>query len=135
MIGLRRYMQDSQSQPEVNMAPLIDMVFILLIFFLVTTSFVKQAGIEVERPQAASTQALEQNILQIAIRDNGTIYMSGQPISLFSVRAAVRHELSRKQMPVVIVSDRKTPMQAVVDVMDECKLAGATQLNVATEPE
>ncbi len=133
MIGTRRFMDARGDSAELNIAPLIDMVFILLIFFIVTTSFVREAGIDVDKPSANTAKQLDRDIIQIAIAANGTVHMDGREVSLLSVRALVRERLQQRELPVVIVSDQDSRTQALVDVIDECKLAGAENISIATE--
>ena len=75
--------------PELNMAPLIDMVFILLIFFLVTTSFVREAGVEVQRPQAATAQTTQEGALMVGVSVDGRIFIERRQVDLRSVRGLV----------------------------------------------
>ena len=134
-ISYRRYGQDNGTT-EINVAPLVDMVFILLIFFLVTTSFVKETGITVEKPTAATAEDLEQQSILIAISANGEIHMGRKKIELVSVRALVKEELvANPEKPVVIVADGQSRNASLVDVIDECKLAGAKKISLASEKE
>ena len=133
MIGLRRYMQEGNGTPEVNMAPLIDMVFILLIFFLVTTSFVSESGIDADRPRAETAKHLPPDHIQVGIAADGQIYIDGQTVTLLSLRAALREKMLRKPKPVLIVSDTNAKNGVLVDVMDECTIAGASKISIAAE--
>lgn len=126
----------SQSgDPEINIAPLLDMVFILLIFFVVTTVFVEETGIEVQKPTAASARDLEKNSILIAVTHDGRIVYGGQEYSLNGLRAIVSRELSQREMPVILLVDRAAPSGALVDVIDECKLAGAKNVSIAAQKE
>ena len=121
---------------EINVAPLVDMVFILLIFFLVTTSFVKETGITVEKPTAAKSVQLEPQSVMIGISSTGDIFMGGKKIELVSVRMLVKEEIARNpEKPVIIVADGQSRNARLVDVIDECKLAGATKISLASERE
>ena len=134
-ISYRRYGKDNGTT-EINVAPLVDMVFILLIFFLVTTSFVKETGLTVEKPSAATAEELEQESILIGISANGEIHMGRKKIELVAVRALVREELiSKADKPVVIVADGQSRNARLVDVIDECKLAGAKKISLASEKE
>jgi len=125
-----------RDKPEITIAPLIDMVFILLIFFLVTTSFVRETGVEVQKPRASSAQSLKKTSLLVAVTREGTIHMEGHRVGLATVRALVRRQLSvNPDTPVVIVADTAAQMGAVVSVMDECKLAGAKNVSIAARRE
>jgi len=122
--------------PAVQMAPLIDMIFILLIFFLVTTSFVRETGIEVSRPTAVTSGPLERNSLLVALSATGTVYFEGRPVELVSLRSLLKSRLGeRAERTVVLVVDRAAPSGRLVEVMDECKLAGAQRVAVAAKTE
>ncbi len=118
---------------DINLSPLIDMVFLLLIFFMVTTVFVEQTGIEVQTPRAASGEALARDALLIGIEPDGQLMAHGQPLRLNSVRALVARELRHRQVPVVVQADASVPTGRLIEVVDECRLAGARQVSVATE--
>ena len=83
--------------PEINIAPLMDMVFILLIFFIVTTVFVEETGIEVQKPTAASAKELEKNSILIAVTRDGRIVYGNQEYNLNGIRALVSRELAEKE--------------------------------------
>ncbi len=118
---------------EINMSPLIDMVFILLIFFIVTTVFVEETGVDVNKPQAASATDLEKNSILIAITENGNIVYGGKEIGISGVRPIIRRLYQKEKMPVIIQADRKSITDTVVRVIDEAKLAGAVSVSLATE--
>lgn len=118
---------------EVNMSPLIDCVFLLLIFFIVTTVFVEETGVEVDKPQAASASDLEKQSVMIAITAAGKIVYGGQEISINSLRGVVKRQLTTPETPVILLADGEVPTRLLVEVMDECKLAGAEKVSVAAE--
>jgi biopolymer transport protein ExbD len=120
---------------DVNMSPLIDCVFLLLIFFIVTTVFVEETGVEVNKPEAASAVDLEKNSVMLAIRADGSIVFGGQEVGLNSVRGVVARQLTSPDMPVILITDGAVPTSRLVDVMDECKRAGAKTVSVAAERE
>jgi biopolymer transport protein ExbD len=120
---------------EINLAPLIDMMFILLIFFLVTTSFVKETGIEVHRPSAAAAESLTRDSILIGVGADGSVHMENQQVDMFSLRARVKEHLRHRARPVIIIPDAATRSQVLLDVIDECKLAGAKRVNLAAEKE
>jgi len=118
------------------MAPLIDMVFILLIFFLVTTTFVAETGLTVNRPEARTSENLDQDALMIGIGPAGEIYVQGQRISMISLRAFVERKLGIKpDVSAVIIADKATPADYIVRVMDELRSAGAERIALATRRE
>ena len=119
---------------EISMAPLIDMVFILLIFFLVTTSFVSDSGIEIERAAAVTAGPLSPDALRISIASSGDIYIKGASLPLHMLEGELHGFLSRRPNGVVVViPDKRTPSGALVEVMDIAKVAGAQDIAVATE--
>lgn len=117
---------------EINISPLIDVVFILLIFFIVTTVFVEETGIEINKPRAASQQDLEKNSILIGISSAGTVHYGGREIGVTGVRSVVGRLIRSESVPVIIQADQRTPTETTVQVMDEAKLAGANQVFVST---
>ena len=124
-----------ESTNEINISPLIDIVFILLIFFIVTTVFVEETGIDVEKPRAASQRDLEKESILIGVSSQGNIYYGGREIGLGGVRAVVGRLLKQGEVPVIIQADRRTPTEKTVSVLDEAKLAGAERVFVSTVGE
>jgi biopolymer transport protein ExbD len=122
----------SRGSGEINISPLIDVVFILLIFFIVTTVFVDETGVEVEKPRAASQQELDKNSILIGITAEGGVYYGGREIGVGGVRAVVGRLIKGEDLPVVIQADRRTATQKTVEVLDEAKLAGAVRVFVST---
>lgn len=120
---------------DINMSPLIDCVFLLLIFFIVTTVFVQETGVDVQKPQAASASDLEKNSILIAITAEGRLFFGGREISLAGIRGIVARQLRVKEMPVIILADGDARTAPLVDVIDECKLAGAKQVSIAATVE
>ncbi len=116
---------------QINMSPLIDCVFLLLIFFIVTTVFVEETGIDVQKPRAASAQDMDRRSIQLALSTDGRIVYAGREVSLNSVRGIVAQQLRERDAPVIIIADAKSHTGPLVDVIDECKLAGAKQVSVA----
>ncbi|MGB0581982.1 MAG: ExbD/TolR family protein [Limisphaerales bacterium] len=129
----RKLMFSEESQGgEINVSPLIDIVFILLIFFIVTTVFVEETGVEVQRPQAASASQLEKHSILIAITAEGKIVYGGNEIGVRGVRGIVKRLLRQKDQPVIVQADKDAPVGLYAQVHDEAALAGATQINLAT---
>lgn len=129
----RRYSDSDSGSDEINISPLIDMVFILLIFFIVTTVFVEETGVDVNKPQASSAQDLEKNSILIAITANQKVIYGGREIGPAGVRATVRRLTQKEKMPVIVQADKTVPTDLLVRVIDEAKLAGAESVNVATD--
>lgn len=131
---------DSREDPgdvEINMMPLIDMIFILLIFFLVTASFVRESGVEVNRPEAVTAQLKEAVGMVVGITDSGHIYIDKRKVDLRQVRGLV--EIFLTENPdggVIIDADGACPTARMVAVLDQCRMAGAANIAVsARRPE
>lgn len=117
----------------INIAPLIDVVFILLIFFMVTTTFVQDRGIPVTRPAAAHAQALEPDSLRISVVASGAIYIEGREMTLPALREhVIRYVERHRDAPVVIIPDESLSSGRLVEVMDEVKRGGAGVISIAT---
>lgn len=129
----RRFSQPSEQSEEINLSPLIDMVFILLIFFIVTTVFVEETGVDVNKPEAASAVDLEKQSILIALTANGEVVYGGRDIGVNGVRGLVQRLVrDDPDMPVILQADKTVPTDRLVRVLDEAKLAGAQLVNVAT---
>ncbi|GAA61234.1 biopolymer transport protein exbD2 [Pseudoalteromonas sp. BSi20652] len=124
---------EQESEQHIDMSPLLDVVFILLIFFIVTTVFVRESGVEVDKPQAVSASRLEQQVIFLAITDSQQVFFDGSQIGVAGVRSSVEQMLKQQQRPVVIQADKSVPTELLVHVIDEAKLGGAAQVNLATK--
>ena len=131
-LGKRRR-QSANSNEEINISPLIDVVFILLIFFIVTTVFVEETGVEVTKPQAASAMDLEKNSILIAITDSGKVIYGGREIGTAGVRSIVQRLNQKEAVPVILQADKSVPTELLVRVIDEAKLGGAPSVNLSTD--
>jgi biopolymer transport protein ExbD len=114
------------------MSPLIDCVFILLIFFIVTTVFVEETGVEIDKPQAATAAQLEKNSILIALTAKGEIVYGGREIGVSGIQPLVRRLISRESLPVIVQADQASPSGLLVRIIDEAKLAGATKVSVSS---
>lgn len=117
---------------KIDLSPLLDVVFILLIFFIVTTVFVKETGVDVKKPQAMSASDLERKSILIAITEDGQVMYAGQDVGVAGVRRTVSQLLNQQAMPVILQVDENVTTKMLVAVMDEAKMAGATSVNLAT---
>ena len=129
----REAMTDDAGETGIDMSPLIDCVFILLIFFIVTTVFVEESGVEVDKPQAASAVRLEKNSILIALTDKGEVVYGGREIGISGVQPLVKRMLQKEDIPVIIQADQASQSGLLVRIIDEAKLAGATKVSVATK--
>ena len=116
----------------IDLSPMIDCVFILLIFFIVTTSFVEESGVEVDKPQAASAAQLEKTSIILALTAKGEVVYGGREIGLGGVQSLVRRMLQTEDLPVIIQADSAAQSGLLVRVIDEAKLGGASKVSLAT---
>jgi len=135
MLNITSKRRISKKNIELNIAPLIDMIFILLIFFLVTTSFVKETGVDINRPVASSASSKNKANILIGITRDNRIFMDRREIDIRTVRANVERALAENpESAVIIVADEKSETGIVIKVMDSCKLAGAKNVALAATP-
>ncbi|ELE6597662.1 biopolymer transporter ExbD [Vibrio alginolyticus] len=128
----RRYSSDSSDETAIDMTPMLDIVFIMLIFFIVTTSFVKEAGLEVNRPTASSAQTVKKGNIMVAVGAAGDVWVDKRRIEVDAVRANI--ERLRAESPdgaVVIQADTEANAGVVVKVMDQVKMAGVESISIA----
>ncbi|AOY57159.1 MULTISPECIES: ExbD/TolR family protein [Desulfococcus] len=129
--GAGRALAES-TEVDINMAPLIDMIFILLIFFLVTASFVRESGVTVQRPEAASAAPGDAVGLMIGVTTAGEVFVDGRPVELRNLRAVVALFLMENPGGgVLIEADRACSTGRLVAVLDQCRLAGAENTAVS----
>jgi len=123
---------EDNSDTDINISPLIDCVFILLIFFIVTTTFVEETGVEVDKPQAASSVRLEKTSILLALTEKGEVVYGGREIGFSGVRQLVKRMLQKEDVPVIIQADAAAPSGLLVRVIDEAILAGAPKVSLAS---
>ncbi|WP_193213855.1 ExbD/TolR family protein [Luteolibacter marinus] len=129
-----RHSTGNETVSTVDISPLIDVVFLLLIFFIVTTVFVKETGVEISKPRAASSDDLNKQAILIAVTSEGRVWHGGREIGMDGVRAVVATLLEEDaETPVVIRADANAATEATVKVIDSAKLAGAQSVSLATE--
>lgn len=128
----RSHREPHRTSFGVNLTPLIDIVFILLIFFIVTSSFVKESGIDVNRPSALTAVRKEQGNIIISISRDGAIWLDQRQVDRRAVRAHVeRLQAENPEASVVIVADRDSRTGLMVEVMDQVRLAGVSRIAIA----
>ncbi|MBC8188156.1 MAG: biopolymer transporter ExbD [Proteobacteria bacterium] len=121
-------------QSEVNMTPMLDVVFIMLIFFIVTASFVKEAGVDVSRPPAVTAESKDKGNILIAITENGQIWIDRRQVDPRSLRASIeRLHGENPNGAIVIQADQKSQNHLLIAVMDAAKAAGVNQVAIAAE--
>jgi len=121
---------------DINITPMLDIVFIMLIFFIVTTSFVRETGIDPQRPVAeTATEQGHANIL-IGIDSDGQIWVNRQIVQVSDVRLLVENAVNENpESSAVLIADEEAATGIVLDIMDQVRLGGVTNIAVAAEPE
>lgn len=119
---------------EPNVAPLIDIVFILLIFFVVTTTFAKDLGLDISRPKASTATEKATPVVRVAVGRRGQFTVDGRATSAWRLEAEVKERISHHlDKSVLLVADMATDARTLVQVMDSCRKAGATQVALAVD--
>jgi biopolymer transport protein ExbD len=125
-----------EGEAGIDISPLIDMVFILLIFFMVSTTFVKDMDLDIQRPKASTATVASTKAIRIFIAQDGNTYMDGQPVRVWMIQSRVRDMLSSGSSDsVLVVTDGSVASRRLIEVVDQARLAGATDVGVATELE
>ena len=133
---MRRMRRNRSEEDGIDISPLIDVVFILLIFFMVSTTFVKDAQLELQRPSAQSAEAADTKSVRISIDRQGAVYLGEEAIRLWMLQSRVREQLrASSQSSVLVIADRSTPTELLIDVVDQCRMGGAKDVGVITDKE
>ena len=123
-----------EEETALDMTPMLDIVFIMLIFFIVTTSFVKESGVTVTTPSAESATAVPGANIFIAITAEEEVWIDRRPVDPRSVRAIVaRLHADNPEGSVIIQSDQEAPTRMLVEVMDQVRLAGVQGIAIAAD--
>lgn len=131
---MRRRHSRREDDTGIDLTPMLDVVFIMLIFFIVTSSFVKEAGIDVNRPNAATAERKERGNILVAITGNGQIWINKRQVDPRAVRANIeRMHAENPQGTVVIQADENSKSGLIVQVMDAARLAGVYEVAIAAE--
>jgi biopolymer transport protein ExbD len=131
----KRHESDESDETGIDLAPMLDFVMNLLIFFIITTSFVKEAGIVVNKQEALTAESKESGNILIAIRPNGDIWMDKRRVDIREVRPSIeRLHVERPEDTVVIIADKESNMGTLTEVMDQVKLGGVSEVSIATAP-
>ncbi len=131
---MRRRRNRRDEDDEVNLTPMLDVVFIMLIFFIVTASFVKEAGIDITRPPAATAERKERGNILVAITENDQIWIDRRQVDPRALRANIERLFAENpQGSVVIQADKDSKNGLLVQVMDAARLAGVSSVSLAAE--
>ncbi len=121
---------------EINLINMIDMLFFLIVFFVITSSFTTETGLDIEKPQAQSSETLPQQPVLIAITREGNIHVNESPVSPQALGGILRHYIALDpDRSVVIVADREAMISHAVDVLDECNRANVRNVSISTVRE
>ncbi|MDX3772853.1 biopolymer transporter ExbD [Chromatiaceae bacterium AAb-1] len=119
---------------EIDITPMMDIVFIMLIFFIVTTSFVKEAGIDVNKPEAAQAQSKPSATIFIAVRANGEVWMDKRLVDVERVSANIERLVAESPTDTIIIqADKEAKHGRIMEVMDQIKTAGPYIISIAGE--
>ncbi|MBK8188288.1 MAG: biopolymer transporter ExbD [Cellvibrio sp.] len=129
--SIEQKIQEAKGQ-DIDLTPLLDVVFILLIFFIVTTVFVKETGVDVDKPQAISSKSIQNSIILLAITRSHEVIYGGTNIGISGVRNTLTQLTKNEPKPLVIQADKSVPTDVLVRVIDQAKLAGIEKINIAT---
>jgi len=130
----KRHMKLEHGLRQIDIAPLIDVVFQLIIFFMLTSSFVMQPGIKVNLPKAVTSEVLNYENLDLVVSSENVVYLNGKVITMDELRSLLKQAAKRKQS-VLIKSDRRASLGRVVEIWDMARDLGITQINIATDQE
>jgi biopolymer transport protein ExbD len=127
---------EHEEKPDINLAPFVDTIMILLIFFVVTANLYIETGIDVTKPRAQSAIPSSQKAMLVGITREGTCHVYGRQVSLDKLKLLVEQEAAKQaDLPVVIIADRETQTGKTVEVMDQCALGGAQKISIAAGKE
>lgn len=125
-----------EEEAAIDMTPMLDIVFIMLIFFIVTTSFVKEAGIDVNKPESDQASKKPSANIFIAVRANGEVWMDKRMVDVERVAANIERLLAEQPTDIVVIqADKEARHGVVVEVMDQVKEAGIDKISIAAEEE
>jgi len=131
-----RLRSKKESVDNIDVSPLIDMVFILLIFFMVTTTFVKDMKLDINRPAASSASKSDAKVIRVYIDNASEIYVDNQPVKVWAIQSKLRDMLrTSTDKSVLVVTDTTIPVDVLINVVDECRLSGAKDVAVSTTKE
>lgn len=130
----KRHTKLESGLSQVDIAPLIDVVFLLLIFFMLSSSFTLQSGINVKLPKTVTSDVIKNENVTVTITRENVIYLNDKVITLKELNQALS-QLSGKDRPLLIKADRRASVGRVVDVWDLCRNLGIERINIATNQE
>jgi biopolymer transport protein ExbD len=133
-VSLRK--RKTEDEAPINVTPMLDIVFIMLIFFIVSTSFVKETGIDPTRPVAQSAQPKPQGNILIGVDTEGRVWMSNRIVAVTEVRSLVENTVNENpESSAILIADERAPTGVILDVMEQVRLGGVSNIAVGAEPE
>lgn len=130
----KRHMELEHGLKQIDIAPLIDMVFQLLIFFMLTSSFVIQPGIKVNLPKALTSEVVKFENVELVISSENVTYLNGKVVTIAELRTLF-NQVAKKKQSILIKADRRAYLGRVVEIWDMCRDLGIAQINIATNQE
>lgn len=130
----KRHMELEHGLKQIDIAPLIDMVFQLLIFFMLTSSFVIQPGIKVNLPKAVTSEVVKAEDIEIVISGENVTYFNGKVVNTAELKSLLK-QIAKRNQPILIKSDKRAFLGRVVEVWDMCRELGVAQINIATNQD
>ncbi len=125
-----------ETDAAIDLAPMIDIIFVLLLFFVVTTTFVKDMNLDLERPKASSAVTASSKAIRLYVDQHGDTYLDGEPVRMWLIQSKLRDLLSTSTSKIVlVVTDEGVPAGKLVEVVDQARLSGAESVGVATQKE
>jgi biopolymer transport protein ExbD len=133
---MSRRVKAAHADPHIDVVPLIDCILVLLIFFMVTTTFAKDAELQIERPGAQSGTPANEKALRVYIDRSLNVFVNEAPVRPWMVQSRVRDALGGAgDKTVLVVTDRRVPADKLIEIVDQCRLAGAKDVGVVTDAE
>ena len=130
----KRHMELEHGLRQIDIAPLIDMVFQSIIFFMLTSSFIIQAGIKINLPRAVTSEAVKLENIEIIISGENVTYLNGKVVTREELKTLLVQGTKNK-LTVLIKADKRASLGRVVEIWDMCREAGVSQINIATNQE
>lgn len=131
-----RLRKRKELESSVDISPLIDMVFILLIFFMVSSTFIKDMKLDLERPGASSATRSSSKVIRVYLDNQAQTYVDGQPVKVWAIQSKLRDLLhASTEKSVLVVTDETIAVEKLIEVVDQCRMSGAKDVAVATKKE
>lgn len=130
----KRHSKIEHGLGQLDIAPMIDMVFLLLIFFMLTSSFIFQPGIKVNLPKAITSEILKKESIVVTVSGEDVVYIGGRVLTMQELKRELA-AAAKRQNPLLIKSDRRASLGRVVEIWDLCRELGITKINIATDQE